>query len=75
MPTGAKTSSGNIIGHRFYKTKWEASISLQRLRYLVSKQFSFREVIAAVPERILFVIVFIDVTVDLSAVNEKKMAE
>ena len=41
---------------------------------LLSKRLSFREVFVAVPERILFVIVFIDVTVDLSGVSEKKMA-
>ena len=41
---------------------------------LVSKRFSFREVFVAVPERILFVIVFIDVTVELSRISEREMA-
>jgi len=41
---------------------------------LVSKRLSFRKVFVAVPERILFVIVFIDVAVALSGINERKMA-
>ena len=41
---------------------------------LVTKRLSFREVFVAVPERILFVIVFIDVTVDLGSVKKQKMA-
>jgi hypothetical protein len=41
---------------------------------LVSKRLSFREVFEAMPERILCVIVFIDVTVDLSSAKEQKMA-
>jgi hypothetical protein len=41
---------------------------------LVSKRFSFREVFVAVPERIPFVIVFIDVMVALSRVKEQKIA-
>jgi transposase-like protein/IS1 family transposase len=41
---------------------------------LVSKRLSFREVFVAVPERLLFVIVFIEVTVDLHGVREQKMA-
>jgi hypothetical protein len=41
---------------------------------LATKRLSFREVFVAEPERILFVIVFIDVTVDLSSVKEQKMA-
>ncbi len=41
---------------------------------LVSKRLSFREVFVAVPERILFVIVFIDVTVESHRVREQKMA-
>ena len=41
---------------------------------LVTKRLSFREVFVAEPRRILFVIVFIDVTVDLSGVREQKKA-
>ena len=41
---------------------------------LLSKQLSFREVFVAVPERILFVIVFIDVTVESHGVREQRMA-
>jgi hypothetical protein len=41
---------------------------------LLSKRLSFREVIVAVPERILFVIVFIDVTVESHGVREQRMA-
>ena len=41
---------------------------------LVSKQLRFREVFVAVPERILFVIIFIDVMVDLNIFREQKMA-
>jgi hypothetical protein len=40
---------------------------------LVSKRLSFKEVFMAVPERILFVIVFIEVTVDLHGVGEQNM--
>jgi IS1 family transposase len=40
---------------------------------LVSKRLSFREVFVAVPEKILFAIVFIEVTVDLHGVREQKM--
>jgi hypothetical protein len=42
---------------------------------LATKRLSFREVFMAVPERILFVIVFIYVTVDLRRVRQQKMAE
>ena len=41
---------------------------------LVSKRLSFRDIFVAVTEKILFVIVFIDVTVDLHGVREQKMA-
>jgi transposase-like protein/IS1 family transposase len=41
---------------------------------LASKRLSFRDIFVAVTEKILFVIVFIDVTVDLSRVREQKMA-
>ena len=41
---------------------------------LVSKRLSFREVFVAKAGRILFVVVFIDLTVDLSSVKEHKMA-
>jgi len=41
---------------------------------LVSKRLSFREVFVVVPERILIVIVFIDVTVESSGINERQMA-
>jgi hypothetical protein len=41
---------------------------------LVSKQLSFRDVFVAVPERILFVIVFIDVTLDIRRVREQRLA-
>ena len=41
---------------------------------LVSKRLSFRDVFVAVPERILFVIVFIGVTVELDGIIERKMA-
>ena len=41
---------------------------------LVSKRLSFREVFVAVPERILFVIVFIGVTVELNGITERKIA-
>jgi hypothetical protein len=41
---------------------------------LLSKRLSFREVFVAVPERILFVIVFIDVTVESHGVREQRMA-
>jgi IS1 family transposase len=41
---------------------------------LVTKRLSFREVFVAVPERILFVIVFIDVTLDAGRVKEQKLA-
>jgi hypothetical protein len=41
---------------------------------LVPKRITFREVFVAVPERILFVIVFIEVKVDFSGVGEQKMA-
>jgi len=38
----------------------------------VFKRLSFREVFAAVPERILFVIVSIERKVDLGGVNEQR---
>jgi transposase-like protein/IS1 family transposase len=41
---------------------------------LISKRLSFREVFVAAPESILFVIVFIDVTVKLGGISERKMA-
>ncbi len=41
---------------------------------LVAKRLSFRDVFVAVPERILFVIVFIDAIVELSDSSEQKMA-
>ncbi len=41
---------------------------------LLSKRLSLREVFVAVPERILFVIVFIDVTVESHGVREQRMA-
>jgi transposase-like protein/IS1 family transposase len=41
---------------------------------LLSKRLSFREVFVAVPERILFVIVFIEVAIGLHGVREQKMA-
>jgi hypothetical protein len=41
---------------------------------LVSKRLNFREVFVAVPEGILFVIVFIDVTVELNGISELEMA-
>jgi transposase-like protein/IS1 family transposase len=41
---------------------------------LLSKRLSFREVFVAVPKRILFVIVFIDVTVESLGVREQGMA-
>ena len=41
---------------------------------LVSKRLSFREVFMAVPERILFMIVFVEVKVELSEVSEQKVA-
>jgi hypothetical protein len=41
---------------------------------LVSKQLSFRDVFVAVPERILFVIVSIDVTLDIRRVREQRLA-
>jgi hypothetical protein len=41
---------------------------------LVSKRLSFRDVFVAVPEKILFVIVFTDAKVELSGANEQKMA-
>ena len=41
---------------------------------MLSKRLSFREVFVAVPEIILFVIVFIDVTVEAQGVREQRMA-
>ena len=41
---------------------------------LVTKRLSFREVFMAVPERILFVIIIIYVTVDLNRVREQRLA-
>ncbi len=41
---------------------------------LLTKRLSLREVFVAVPERILFVIVFIDVTVESHGVREQRMA-
>ena len=41
---------------------------------LVSRRLSFREVFVAEPRRILFVVVFIDVAIDLNIVREQKMA-
>ena len=41
---------------------------------LATKQLSFREVFMSVPERVLFVIIFIYVKVDLGRVREQKMA-
>jgi hypothetical protein len=41
---------------------------------LVSKRISLREIFVAMPKRILFVLVFIDITADLSGVSEQKMA-
>jgi len=40
----------------------------------ISKRLRFREAFITVPARIIFVIVFIDVTIDLSRVIEKKVA-
>jgi hypothetical protein len=40
---------------------------------LVSKRLSFREVFVAVPERILFVIVFINITAESHGVREQGM--
>jgi hypothetical protein len=41
---------------------------------LATKRLSFRDIFVAVPERILFVIIFINVKVDLERVREQKMA-
>jgi phage-related holin len=41
---------------------------------LATKRLSFREVFMAVPERILFVIIIIYVTVDLDRVREQRLA-
>jgi hypothetical protein len=41
---------------------------------LLSKRLSFREVFAAVPRRILFVVVFIDVALDAGRVREQRLA-
>ncbi len=41
---------------------------------LLSKRLSFRELFVAVPERILFVIVSIDVTVESHGVREQRIA-
>jgi hypothetical protein len=41
---------------------------------LVSRRLSFREIFMAVPERILFVIIIIYVTVDLNRVREQRLA-
>jgi hypothetical protein len=41
---------------------------------LVSKRLSFREVFVAEPGRILFVVVFIDVTLDAGRVREQRLA-
>jgi len=41
---------------------------------LVCKQLSFREVFVAEPRRILFVVVFIDVTLDAGRVREQRLA-
>ena len=41
---------------------------------LVSRRLSFREVFMAVPQRILFVIIVIYVTVDLNRVKEQRLA-
>jgi transposase-like protein/IS1 family transposase len=41
---------------------------------LVSKRLSFREVFVAVPERIRFMIIFINVSIELSGISERKMA-
>jgi hypothetical protein len=39
----------------------------------VSKQLSFKEVFAAVPERTLLILVFMDATMYLSGVRSQKM--
>jgi len=41
---------------------------------LVAKRLSFREVFAAEPRSILFVVVFIDITLDASRVREQRLA-
>jgi hypothetical protein len=41
---------------------------------LVSKRLSFRDVFMAMPERILFVLVFIGITEDLGGVSEQRIA-
>jgi hypothetical protein len=41
---------------------------------LVSRRLSFREVFIAVPQRILFVIIVIYVTVDLNRIKEQRLA-
>jgi hypothetical protein len=41
---------------------------------LVSERLSFRDVFMAIPEKILFVLVFIGITEDLGEVSEQKMA-
>ena len=41
---------------------------------LVSRRLSFREVFISVPERILFVVIIIYVTVDLDRVREQRLA-
>jgi len=41
---------------------------------LVTKRLSFREVFVAVPERILFVVVFVDLTAESSRVSKQRLA-